>query len=62
MVEHNAEPAASERDPLDASAAVEPVTIETLQAQLEEARVEVDGQRGQPTSTGTCSSARRPTT
>jgi molecular chaperone GrpE len=46
MAEHNAEPAASERDPLDASAAVEPVTIETLQAQLEGARVEADSQRG----------------
>ena len=40
MAEHNAEPAASERDLIDASAAIEPVTVEMLQAQLEEARSE----------------------
>lgn len=46
MAEQNAEPAASARDPLDASAAVEPVTIEALQTQLDEVRVEAERQRG----------------
>jgi len=45
MAEHDAEPTASERDPLDASAAVGPVTTETLQAQLDEAGAEADRQR-----------------
>ena len=46
MAEQDAERSASARDPLDASAAVEPVTIETLQAQLDEMRVESERQRG----------------
>ena len=46
MAEQDAESSASARDPLDASAAVEPVTIETLQAQLDEMRVETERQRG----------------
>ena len=61
MAEHDAEPSASARDPLDASAAVEPATIETLQAQLDEVRVEADGQRGASDLYRDMLSARRPT-